>query len=104
MSDPVKVASTADLKPGECKTVMAGDRELALCNVDGKFYAIDNVCPHHGGPLGEGMLDGKVVTCPWHGWRFDCTTGTSPVIPGVKIDAFECTVEGDDVKVKLNGA
>lgn len=100
MSNLITIAQVSDLKPGECKTVVAGDRELALANVDGTFHACDNVCPHQGGPLGEGMLDGKFITCPWHGWRFDVTCGTSPVIPA-KIDAFACTVEGDDVKVKL---
>ncbi len=101
MSDPVKVAEVSDLKPGECKTVAVGERELALCNVAGKFYAIDNICPHRGGPLGEGVLEGQVVTCPWHGWKFDVTNGSSPVIPTAKLDAFECVVEGADVKVKL---
>ena len=90
MGDPVKVVAVSELKAGECKTVMAGDRELALFNVGGKFYATDNICPHRGGPLGEGMLEDKVVTCPWHGWRFDVTNGSSPVIPGVKLDCFEC--------------
>ena len=101
MSDLIKVAETSDLKPGEGKTVTAGDRELALFNIDGKLHAIDNICPHHGGPLGEGMIDGCIVTCPWHGWRFDCTTGQSPVIPTAKVDRFDVVVEGNDVKVKL---
>jgi nitrite reductase/ring-hydroxylating ferredoxin subunit len=101
MSEPIKVAEVSDLKPGECKTVLAGDRELALANVAGKFYCLDNVCPHQGGPLGEGMLDGRTLTCPWHGWRFDVTSGKSPVIPGVQTDAFECVVEGNAVKVKV---
>ena len=104
MSDPIKVAEVSDLNPGECKTVVAGDRELALFNVAGTLHCIDNVCPHRGGPLGEGVLDGSVVTCPWHGWRFDVCTGVSPVIPTAKVDKFEVVVEGNDVKVKLNGA
>jgi nitrite reductase (NADH) small subunit len=101
MSDAIKVAEVSDLPPGQCKTVMAGDRELALANVAGKFFACDNVCPHQGGPLGEGMIDGTIITCPWHGWRFDVATGKSPVIPGVQIDVFECTVDGNDVKVRI---
>ncbi len=101
MSEPVKVAEVSDLQPGECKTVTVGDRELALFNVDGKFYATDNTCPHRGGPLGEGTLEGSVVTCPWHGWRFDVTTGVSPVVPTAKVEKFEVIVEGNDVKVKL---
>ena len=103
MSEFISVAKVADLKPGECKTVMAGDREVALFNVGGKFYATDNTCPHRGGPLGEGTLDGNVVTCPWHGWQIDVTTGISPVVPTAKVERFECVIEGNEVKVKLNG-
>ena len=101
MSDLVKVAEVNDLKPGECKIVTAGDRELALCNVDGQLRAIDNVCPHRGGPLGEGVLEGNIVTCPWHGWRFDVTTGKSPVVPTAQIETFEVVVDGNDVKVRI---
>ena len=104
MSDPIKVAEVSNLNPGEGKTVQIGERELALFNIDGKFHCVDNVCPHRGGPLGEGTLEGSVVTCPWHGWRFDVCTGVSPVIPTAKVEKFECVVEGNDVKVKLNGA
>lgn len=103
MSDLTKVAEVTDLQPGEGKTVTAGAQELALFNVDGKFHCVDNVCPHRGGPLGEGTLDGTIVTCPWHGWRFDVCTGQSPVIPTAKVQKFECVVEGNDVKVKLDG-
>ena len=61
MSELVKIAEIADLKPGEGKTVTAGDRELALFNIAGKFHCIDNVCPHRGGPLSEGMIEGNEV-------------------------------------------
>lgn len=101
MSELIKVAETTDLKPGEGKAITAGDRELALFNIDGKFHCIDNLCPHRGGPLAEGMIDGCNVVCPWHGWRFDCTTGTSPVIPSAKVDKFEVVVEGNDIKVRI---
>ncbi len=101
MSEFVKVAEVSDLKPGEGKTVVAGDREIALVNVDGKFFAIDNICPHRGGPLGEGVVDGHLCVCPWHGWRFDVRDGTSPVVKTAKVDTFEVVVEGTDVKVKI---
>lgn len=100
MSNLITVAKVSDLNPGECKTVTANDRELALANVGGRFYACDNTCPHQGGPLGEGVLEGQQLVCPWHGWRFDVTTGKSPVMP-VKIDTFECVVENGEVKVRL---
>ena len=60
----VKVASTSDLKPGTAMSVTANGREIALYNVNGKLYATDNTCLHQGGPLGEGMLEGEVVSCP----------------------------------------
>ncbi len=101
MSDPIKVAETSDLQPGECKTVSANDRELMLANVDGTFYCLDNVCPHQGGPLGEGHLEGKIVSCPWHGWKFDVTNGQCGVIPSVAVESHPCVVDGTDVKVSL---
>jgi len=100
MADFVNVAKVSDVKEGEGKTVEANGKTIALFNVDGKFYAIDNTCKHAGGPLGEGVCDGNIVTCPWHGWKYDVTTGVSPVNPQVKMDTFEVQVEGEDIKVK----
>ncbi|KHO47360.1 MAG: ferredoxin subunit of nitrite reductase and ring-hydroxylating dioxygenase [archaeon GW2011_AR5] len=96
----VKVAKTGDVKPGHGKTVEANGLRIALFNVDGTFHAMDNTCPHRGGPLGEGMLDNGNVICPWHGWQFDVTTGKSPFMPvGVKV--FETKIEGEDVLVNI---
>ena len=78
-----------------------GDRVVALFNVGGKFFALDGVCPHQGGPLGEGELSGYVVTCPWHAWRFRVSDGTWADNPRIKIPAFAVRVEGDDVQVEL---
>ena len=101
MSELVKIADVNDVKPGEGKVVTVGDRELALYNVDGKFHCTDNICPHRGGPLGEGVVEGTVVTCPWHGWKFDVCTGVSPVVSTAKVETFEVVIEGNDIKVKL---
>lgn len=101
MASFVKVASTNELPPGQGKSVVVGDREVAVFNCDGKFYAIDNTCPHQGGPLGEGELDGTVVTCPWHGWRFDVCSGQSPVVPSAKLAKYEVKVEGSDILVAV---
>ena len=96
----VKIASINDLKPGHGMVAQADGMNIALFNVNGQFHAIENTCPHRGGPLGEGFLDGSVVTCPWHGWQFDVTTGKSPFMPaGVKV--FEVRVEGDDIFVNI---
>jgi nitrite reductase/ring-hydroxylating ferredoxin subunit len=101
MSDPIKIAETSDLQPGEGKIIRVNGRELALFNVDGTFHCIDNVCPHQGGPLGDGHLEGTTVSCPLHGWKFDVTTGKCSLIPSAEVDSFECTVDGNDVQVTL---
>ena len=72
----ITVAKTEDLKPGSCHSVELRDVGLALFNIDGTIYALDNTCPHAGGPLGEGTLEGNLISCPWHGWKFDVPTGT----------------------------
>ncbi len=69
------LCKVADCPPGACREVVAGDRIVALFNVDGELHALDGVCPHQGGPLGKGNLQGHVVTCPWHGWQFDVRNG-----------------------------
>jgi nitrite reductase/ring-hydroxylating ferredoxin subunit len=81
--------------------VVAGDRELALFNVDGRYYAIDNACVHQGGPLGEGTLDGSIVTCPWHGWRYDVRTGENPLDDRFRVACFPVRVEGTSVLVEI---
>ncbi len=75
MAEFVKVAKMAEIAPGQAKMVEVNDKEIALFNVDGSFYAIDNACTHVGGPLSEGELDGPQVTCPLHGSIFNVTTG-----------------------------
>jgi nitrite reductase/ring-hydroxylating ferredoxin subunit len=102
MSEWINATKASELKPGNATVIAAGDREIALFNVDGKFHAIDNRCPHRDGPLADGVLDGNVVVCPWHGWRFDVTTGVSPVMKSVSVEKFEVAVEGDGVKVKVD--
>jgi nitrite reductase/ring-hydroxylating ferredoxin subunit len=71
----VPVARVADVPPGSMRLVTAGRRSYALANVDGSFYALDNDCPHNGGPLARGTLEGSVLRCPWHGWTWDVVTG-----------------------------
>jgi nitrite reductase (NADH) small subunit/3-phenylpropionate/trans-cinnamate dioxygenase ferredoxin subunit len=78
------VARADEIKPGTGKTVELSGRKLAIFNVDGKFHAIDDVCPHRGGPLGEGFLEGKNVTCPWHAWEFDVTSGQCLTMEGTR--------------------
>jgi len=103
MGQLYKVGTVRDLAPGEGKVVEVGGHEVALFNVNGTFYALNNVCPHRGGPLGEGFLEGEIVTCPWHGWKFDVTTGVSPENPRAKVASFPVKVEGEDLYVELPG-
>ena len=96
-----KVAKLGDLPPGEGMVIEVEGKDIALFNVEGVFYALDNVCPHRGGPLGEGFLQGKIVTCPWHGWKFDVTTGRSSVNPEASVSCYTVKVEGEDILVEL---
>jgi nitrite reductase/ring-hydroxylating ferredoxin subunit len=81
--------------------VDAAGKTVALFNVEGSFYAIDNTCAHRGGPLGEGDLEGTIVTCPWHAWRWDVITGANANNPAVKVACFPVTVENGQVFVEL---
>ena len=101
MSRSIRVASVSDVPPGSSKEVIAEDRVVALFNVAGKFHALDGVCPHAGGPLGEGALNGTTVTCPWHGWQFDVTTGQNCLNSRIVHPCFPVKVEGNDVLVEL---
>jgi len=96
-----QAGSVKDLVPGTGKTVTLEGRCIALFKVDGAFHAIDNTCPHRQGPLGEGEFDGKVVTCPWHGWTFDVTTGKCGINPAAKVAVYPVKVEGDLVMVEV---
>jgi 3-phenylpropionate/trans-cinnamate dioxygenase ferredoxin component len=99
----VRVASAADVPPGEGRVVEAGGQALALFNVEGRFYAIANTCPHRGGPLGEGDLEGCVVMCPWHAWRWDVTSGANVNNPAVKVASFPVSIDSGQVFVDLPG-
>jgi len=101
MADFVKVLSTADLAEGQGKVVQAGGKAIAVFNVGGTVYAIDNTCVHRGGPLGEGILEGSVVTCPWHMWEYDVRTGEKVGAPTMKVATYPVQVEGADIKVAV---
>jgi nitrite reductase/ring-hydroxylating ferredoxin subunit len=100
MATFVALCPTADLAPGTGKTVTAQGKELAVFNVDGAFHVLDNECPHRGGPLGEGELEGCILTCPWHAWQFDVRSGES-VTDDSKVAVYECKVEGGQVLAAL---
>ena len=94
------LCKTTDLGDGEGKTINVGGKALAVFHAGGSFYAIDNTCAHRGGPLGEGYLDDKTVVCPWHGWRYDVTSGEAVGTPA-KVNSYKVEVKGDQVFVEL---
>jgi len=94
------VAKTSDLPPGTIRVFDVLGKRIAVCNVNGRFYAIDDVCTHDGGPLDQGELEGNLVECPRHGARFDVTTGRPVTLPAVvPVKTYPVVIEGDDVKV-----
>jgi len=97
----IPIAKVTDCPPGAGRELVAGDRIVALFNVDGAFYAMDGVCPHQGGPLGKGQLAGCILTCPWHGWQFDVRTGQHQLNPRLRQPAFAVRVEDDSVLVDV---
>ncbi len=101
MTEFVSVAKTGDISAGQGRVVEVNGKPIALFNVDGTYFAIDNICLHQGGPLGEGALDGKVVTCPWHAWTYDVSTGECTFNSSIRVDRFEVKVENGEVKVTI---
>lgn len=93
----IRVCATNDIRDGQSRAFSArnhkGDRiEIALFNLAGRIYAISNICIHKGGPLSDGMLDGKIVTCPWHGWQYSVIDGKSPHEGGDSVASYETRI------------
>ena len=101
MAEFVKVANLSDLGPGSSMTIEANGKAVALFNVDGAVYALDNTCLHRGGPLGEGFLEGDVVACPWHMWEYNVRTGEKLGDPSLKVATYPVEVEGNDITVQV---
>jgi nitrite reductase (NADH) small subunit len=102
MSGFVKVASASELPAqDEAKEVTCGDRVICIANVGGALTAMDNVCLHRGGPLGQGIVDSGKIVCPWHGWQYDPKTGETSHNRAMKAEVYPIKVEGADVFVDL---
>jgi nitrite reductase (NADH) small subunit len=95
------VCKSADVSPGAGLEAVVGERIVALFNVGGEFFALDGVCPHQGGPLGKGALEGCILTCPWHGWQFDVTNGEFQLRKSLVQPRFNTRVVGDEVQVEI---
>jgi nitrite reductase (NADH) small subunit len=92
----------ADAVPsGTSAEVVAEGRIFAVYNVDGVFHVMDGICPHAGGPLGKGTLCGNIVTCPWHGWQFDVSTGRHCLNQRLQQTRYEARIEGGKVVAEI---
>jgi nitrite reductase (NADH) small subunit len=94
-----KVAEISEVPVGQSKVVMLNNKAIALFNIDGKFYALHNLCPHEGGPLNEGRVKGHVVACPWHDLAFDVRNGQGIDGGGYCVGSYEVRLDGNDIMV-----
>ena len=101
MPEFVSAIAAADVPCGGAVEVMVGDQAVAIFNVGGAFHALANRCPHRGGPLGQGFVEGSQVSCPWHNYTFDVTTGENVVSPDLKVPRYEVKVEDGQIYVKV---
>ena len=97
----VKVAKLSELDASPLIEVIVDGNPYAVCKAQGEIYALNGTCPHQGGPLGQGMLNGTGIMCPWHSWEFDCRTGINDYDPEEKVETYPVKVEGDDVLIDL---
>ena len=98
----VKLAAQSELPaPGEAKEFELGDKMICVANVDGTISAMDNVCLHHGGPLGQGMIEEGKVVCPWHGWQYDPQTGQAAHNPNARVAVYPIKIENGEVMIEI---
>lgn len=98
MSDFVKIGETSEMPAaGEAREFQCGNKTICVANMNGTLAAVDNFCPHRGGPLGQGIVEGSKIVCPWHGWEFDLATGNNPHTPDLNVRSYELKQEGNDV-------
>jgi len=98
----VRISSVSDLPQGRGRTFRVGGRSVAVLREGDRIVAVDDACPHMGASLADGTLESGVLTCPWHGWRYDAATGQgqAPARPWACVRVYEVKIEGDDVFVR----
>ena len=101
MSKFFSVATVDSLLPGQGRTVELKGRRFAVFNLDGQFHAIDDTCPHRGGPLGAGVLEEGRVFCPLHGWSFDLKSGACHNNPERPVKSYQVRVENGEVQILI---
>lgn len=97
----VNACPLSELPPGAGKEIERADSTYAVCNVEGKLYCTDGTCPHAGGPLGQGTLNGNYIVCPWHGYEFDCRTGLNEDDEYMRIQTFPVAVQNGEILIDL---
>jgi nitrite reductase (NADH) small subunit len=97
----VRLADVGQIAAGSVQEVQIAGKTIAVANLEGKFYAISGSCLHRGGPLGQGTLNGKEVTCPWHGWSFDVTNGKLSHSSRTGVACYPIEVRGEELFVDL---
>ncbi|HXZ12790.1 MAG TPA: Rieske 2Fe-2S domain-containing protein [Candidatus Sulfotelmatobacter sp.] len=97
----LRAAKKDEVPAGTIREFQLDGKTVAVANVAGKIFAINNVCLHRGGPLGQGDLAGQVVTCPWHGWQYDVTTGKLTTNPAIGVETYKVELRGDDIFVEI---
>ena len=97
-----RVASIHEIPESGGIAVDVGERRIALFRLEGELFALDETCPHRGGPLHAGLLERGVVLCPWHQWQFDLRTGCSPVNPLSRVRVYAVRVEGEEVFLEVD--
>ena len=102
MSGWKKLLDCPNLLPQSGQVVMMDEKPVALFNIDGEFIAIDNKCPHRGGSLGDGEIEGDIVTCPWHGWQFNCRTGKAVENDAIIVRTYEIENRSEGIFIKVN--
>lgn len=102
MPEFIKVATTDEVESHSGKLVEVKGKEIALFNVEGTYFALDNTCTHKGGPLSDGVVANDEVTCPWHGAKFKLTTGEVCNPPAAtRVNAYKIRVDGSHIEIEL---
>jgi len=102
MANFLKTVAASEVPPGTAKAVSLNGKTVALVNTGVTYRALDNTCAHRGGPLGEGVVDGETLACPWHGWQYDVKTGECLTHPRAKVACYAVKQEGDDLLVAID--
>jgi len=101
MAKFVKVGRVDDLAEGEVKVVQVNGQRIALFHVGGRYYALEASCPHEGGPLADGIVEGVRVICPWHGYDFHLKTGECGIDPDLRALTYPVKIQGEDLLIEM---